>query len=189
MPSLPQLLDGTNAVLPVAITNFNLRLNAVESVRVATLADVPAFSIAPTALFRWAWAQALRITGRGSSVRLITSTIRSAQGASPTRRVAQSALAYEVQIAFLGLEPGQLPDVDGNVGVRCSCPAYYFWFSYANQQNGCSFGTRFAPYVRKTPPDDPRYPPKNPNNIPGMCKHLILLSSILPSMSVYRMTT
>ena len=82
--------------------------------------------------------------------------------------------------------------IDVDEGIDCSsgifvhnCANYYYCFSYANTVRGCSYGARFAPYVRKTPLSDPRYPPKNPNNIPGVCKHLILLQHLLPTMNLY----
>jgi hypothetical protein len=84
-----------------------------------------------------------------------------------------------------------LIDVDN--GVDCSsgvfvhnCKAYYFYFSWANMGAGASFGTRFKPYVRKTPPDDPRFPPKNPNNVPGLCKHILLVAATLQNSDFYR---
>ena len=186
MPNLIDLLQGTNQVLPAAVRNYERRLNVLESIRISTISDVPAFSVAPSALARWAWRQVLRLSGRGNNVRLVTSTIRSAVGATQHRRPAPGAVLYEVQIAFFGLEEHETPSVNGNVGVRCSCPAYYFWCWYANHSAGCNFGTRFAPYIRKTPPPPVGLPYRNPSNIPMICKHLILLSNVLSSINFYR---
>lgn len=81
---------------------------------------------------------------------------------------------YICQAAFYGVnDPNAGPSVNDNAGVRCGCQAYRFWFADANRKAGASHGARFAPYVRKTHPDDPRYPPKNPDQIPGACKHLL----------------
>jgi DNA gyrase subunit B len=83
--------------------------------------------------------------------------------------------------------------IDVDNGIDCSsgvfvhnCKAYYFWFAWPNMAHGASFGTRFKPYVRLTPPDDKRYPPKNPANIPGLCKHQLLLAATLQNSDFYK---
>jgi hypothetical protein len=121
-----------------------------------------------------------------SKMKVVTSTVR-ASGIGNPGELAMSA--YICQIAFYGVDFSKgPPGPNNNVGVRCSCPAYYFWFSFANQLRGCSFGTRYKPYTRKTHLSDERYPPKNPNNIPGMCKHLLLVASTLQHTDFYRRT-
>jgi hypothetical protein len=93
--------------------------------------------------------------------------------------------AYITQLAFYEFKPNKTPDPLGNVGCRCGCPAYYFWFSEANRQSGAAYGARFKPYQRKTPITHGGYPPKNPSMVPGMCKHLLLLSATLQSSSYF----
>ena len=66
------------------------------------------------------------------------------------------------------------------VRVRCDCLAYRHYFSFQNQKADCQWGEDFPPYVRKTQ-DFVRYPKKNPDNIPGICKHLYLLANRLIS--------
>lgn len=58
--------------------------------------------------------------------------------------------------------------------VRCSCRAFYFWFSYANKINSALSGRDFVPYV---PVKNPKriVPPRNPKNVPGVCKHIAAL--------------
>jgi hypothetical protein len=108
----------------------------------------------------------------GTKMKVYNVVVRSSEGNK----------AYNVMLAFYGLEDpttekGSMSE--SRIGIRCGCQAYYFWFSWANMKNKASFGARFKPYVRKTPASDPRYPPKNPKDIPGMCKHLILTQSVL----------
>jgi hypothetical protein len=162
MATLMQLVRGTDRVLPTAMIRYMDGMTVVESIRVTTFA--------------------------GSKMKVVTSTVR-ASGRHPRKPEHGSVpdQAYIVQIAFYGVDVGKTPPspID-NVGTRCSCKSYYFTFAWPNMSNGCSFGTRFKPYVRKTPPDDPRYPPKNPNNIPGLCKHLLLVASTLQNSDFYK---
>lgn len=62
-----------------------------------------------------------------------------------------------------------------NVLIRCSCSDYFYSWSWANYINGIQFGGRARPYVRKTK----NYPPRNPNNVLGLCKHLAQFASML----------
>jgi hypothetical protein len=63
------------------------------------------------------------------------------------------------------------------VRVRCACPDFYFTFAYYNYMKGAIFGSKPKQYVRKTiwnptaPPGQRGYPPRNPGQHPGMCKH------------------
>jgi len=61
--------------------------------------------------------------------------------------------------------------------IRCSCSDYYFCFSWANFINGIQFGGRAKPYIRKTK----TYPPRNPQNIMGLCKHTSQMAQMLQS--------
>ena len=162
MPNLLQLVQGSESILPIAMIRYQSGENIVETMRAATFA--------------------------GTKMKVVTSTVRASgrtTRATPPDFLPQ--LAYIVQFAFYGVDTmAEAPSPLNKVGCRCSCKAYYFWFSYANLLNGCAFGTRFKPYVRKTPIDDPRYPPKNPNNIPGLCKHLLLLAATLQNSDFYR---
>jgi hypothetical protein len=162
MPNLLQLVKGTEQVLPVGMIRYMDGMNVVETMRVTTFV--------------------------GSNMKVVTSTVR-ASGRHPRKPESGDTpdQAYIVQIAFYGIEINkEAPRPTNKVGCRCSCKAYYFWFSWPNMSNGCSFGTRFKPYVRKTPPDDPRYPPKNPGNIPGLCKHILLLAATLQNSDFYK---
>jgi hypothetical protein len=162
MPNLLQLVQGTEAVLPTAMIRYMDGLNVVESIRVTTFV--------------------------GSKMKVVTSTIRASgrtTRATPPDYLPQ--LAYIVQFAYYGVDTQKVAASPLNqIGCRCSCKAYYFWFAWPNMANGCSFGTRFKPYVRKTPPNDPRYPPKNSGNIPGLCKHLLLLAATLQNSDFYK---
>jgi hypothetical protein len=162
VPNLLQLADGTEKVLPTAYIRYQDGMNVVESMRVTSFV--------------------------GSKMKVVTSIVR-ASGRYPRKPDSGETpdQAYIVQIAFYGVNIGrEAPSPMNKIGVRCSCRSYFFTFSWANMLNGCSFGTRFVPYVRKTPPNDPRYPPKNPGNIPGMCKHQLLVAATLQKSDFYR---
>lgn len=62
-----------------------------------------------------------------------------------------------------------------SVLIRCSCSDYYHTFSYYNFTGGIQFGGRFKPYRRKTL----TRPPRNPNRVLGLCKHLAQFASML----------
>jgi len=70
----------------------------------------------------------------------------------------------------------QKPDLKRNsVSVRCSCPDFYFTFSYWNWAQGAIFGVRPRPYRRKTT----TRPPRNPGKHPGCCKHCLNSFAVL----------
>ena len=83
---------------------------------------------------------------------------------------------YKATLVFTNQDNTGKVDTKKDILCRCSCDAFYFWFSFANWKRKCLFGRKAKVYQRKTPISDPRYPPKNPDAIPGMCKHLVLLS-------------
>jgi len=64
------------------------------------------------------------------------------------------------------------------IKVRCACPDFYFTFAYWDFKKGALFGSQPKRYVRKTiwnptaPPGHRGYPPRNPGEHPGMCKHI-----------------
>lgn len=64
------------------------------------------------------------------------------------------------------------------VQVRCTCMAYYFYFSWWNEKAGYHYGDPPPPY---TPVANPKriVPPRNPEHIPGMCKHLLAFGRVL----------
>lgn len=57
--------------------------------------------------------------------------------------------------------------------VRCSCPDYRFTWAEWNKRNKSLAGRNFPKYVRKTPPPPRGRPYRNPDEAPGLCKHLI----------------
>ncbi|MHA1168996.1 MAG: hypothetical protein ACTSRU_14300 [Candidatus Hodarchaeales archaeon] len=54
--------------------------------------------------------------------------------------------------------------------VRCSCKDFYFTFSYWNYLQNALYGRK--PKVYK-PVGDTKRKPRNPEKLPGMCKHLV----------------
>lgn len=56
-----------------------------------------------------------------------------------------------------------------NVKVRCDCLDFYFRFGSRNRGDDSLYGAPLPPYKRKTT----THASANPNNVPGLCKHLI----------------
>lgn len=84
--------------------------------------------------------------------------------------------AYTAILEFLRVEDQTIPSIElHDVRVRCSCKAFYFYYSYWDKQNQTLSGPNPTPYVRKTT----YLPEKNPRHIPGICKHLVRLAIVL----------
>lgn len=65
--------------------------------------------------------------------------------------------------------------LSGNyVKVRCNCLDFHYRFASYNSQDKSLVGRPPPPYQRKT-----NRPPVNPDQVPGMCKHLLKLVSQL----------
>ena len=111
-----------------------------------------------------------------------------------------NAKQYETQISFEGIEYQGNEDDEGDnnttsfqtpdgqdwtivpagfntseVRVSCSCLDFYYRFAVYNSKDGSLLGNPPAPYVRKTDGGEPR----NPKEVPGLCKHLMALSDDL----------
>lgn len=99
---------------------------------------------------------------------------------------------YKLQMVFLGVESSDKKDTkhpitythytrsgkrvrmyltkptkNSEVKVKCTCPDYYYTFEYYNQKHNALVG-KHKPYIRKTT----TYPERNPQHIPGVCKHI-----------------
>jgi hypothetical protein len=69
-----------------------------------------------------------------------------------------------------------------NVKVRCGCLDFYFRFSVWDQRDKALNGPPPAPYHRKTD----TYPPVNPSELSGVCKHIIALVEYLTKQKLIR---
>ena len=65
------------------------------------------------------------------------------------------------------VEPVELNST--TVAVSCNCADYVMRFAHTNSANNCHVGQLPPPYTRKTT----TRPPVNPDNVPGLCKHLL----------------
>jgi len=78
------------------------------------------------------------------------------------------------------------PIRQGESGIRvsCNCPSLRFDFSYELLQQG-ALGRKFIPYTRKTPPPPLGRPYRNPNHIPGACKHILRLFTLMSNTGMF----
>ena len=119
--------------------------------------------------------EAIKVTNRvGVKSRIVSATVRSSTGRG----------AYNCIIAFDKLQDPErdMPTmVDTPVRVRSSDPSFYFYFAYPLLKIGALYGGRLKPY--EPVPDSQRQrapgPPKNPDQLPGMSKHLWFMVEIL----------
>ena len=56
--------------------------------------------------------------------------------------------------------------------VRCNCPDFQFRFAWEDRGKQALYGGPPKSYVRKTPDPPIGRPYVNPEQIPGICKHL-----------------
>lgn len=144
MPTIPDLIRGTQKVLPTAINNFDVGSIKIDQLKITNFA--------------------------GLKTKQFNALVRSSKGKS----------SYTVNAMFTGVTKGETPSLSKSRAlVRCSCQSYFFWCAYANKKAKALLGGRLRKYIRKTPVSDPRYPPKNPRNVPMACKHVIFLSKAL----------
>lgn len=62
---------------------------------------------------------------------------------------------------------------DGIMDCRCSCNDFIFTWAWTLKQHGNLSPQQLKKYVRKTPPPPEGRPKRNPDDIPGVCKHLL----------------
>lgn len=70
----------------------------------------------------------------------------------------------------------QTPTSKTKCRLRCQCADYYFMWEYWNKQNKALLGPHKT-YVRVSPPSG--RPPVNPDEAPGLCKHLLAMVKFL----------
>ena len=66
-----------------------------------------------------------------------------------------------------------------DVQCRCSCESFRFSFAYADRKERAMAGANFPIYHRKTPLPPLGRPRRNPEQIPGVDKHLIVAMDTL----------
>lgn len=70
----------------------------------------------------------------------------------------------------------QVPRRNKNkIMIRCTCPDFYFTWSYYNWRKSCLYGNKPKPYIRKTT----TYPERNPKHLVGGCKHVWMVLDVL----------
>jgi hypothetical protein len=89
---------------------------------------------------------------------------------------------YKTVIAFYGVDFGKNKIIDDltKIRVSCSCRDFYFTFARWDYYNNSLYGRNRKIYVRKTT----TYPERNPDHIPGMCKHLINFLDVLANQNL-----
>ena len=73
-----------------------------------------------------------------------------------------------------------------DVELSCTCMDYAWRFWMQNFQQDTQFGKGPNPYRRKTPPPPDGRPYANPEEVAGMCKHLIKLSDHLQQIGILK---
>jgi hypothetical protein len=73
------------------------------------------------------------------------------------------------------------PTVNHTCRVRCQCPDFYFMWEYYDKSNKALIG-RHIPYIRKTT----TRPPRNPDHMPGLCKHQIQMIKFLMDNNIIK---
>ena len=74
-----------------------------------------------------------------------------------------------------------VPIETSNVRVRCQCGDFNYRFSWYDHRNKALYGQPFK-YQRKTD----WYPPANPLEVPGVCKHIGRLARSLKTSGLFR---
>lgn len=65
------------------------------------------------------------------------------------------------------------------VRVSCSCSNYYYVFGWYNYEHGVHLGVKPTPYKKYAKKGRKPQPVQNVTKTPGMCKHLMLFSTLL----------
>lgn len=65
--------------------------------------------------------------------------------------------------------------------VSCTCPDFYYMFSVWNDDKEALEGPTPEPYIKKTDS-----PPRNPQRVPGVCKHLMKLADTVVSRRILK---
>ena len=68
---------------------------------------------------------------------------------------------------------------ENDVQCRCSCESFRFSFAYADRLNKSMAGANFPVYIRRTPLPPLGRPRRNPEQIPGVDKHLMIAMDVL----------
>ena len=68
-----------------------------------------------------------------------------------------------------------------DVKVKCSCLDFYWRFSSFNHKDDSLIGDPPPPYVKRS-----NRPPVNPAKVPGVCKHVIKLTTQLMTQKLFK---
>jgi hypothetical protein len=69
---------------------------------------------------------------------------------------------------------------DTDIVVRCNCPDFYWRFNYFDHIDGSLYGRKRAKYEALYNPGS-----ANPQEMPGMCKHLMKLTTVLKRAEIF----
>lgn len=154
MASILDLLRGTQKVLPVALDRIGDGKNSpIKQVRVQEFTSI-------------------------KTVQVLATQQASGRFSKSDRPIAKSGF-YSQQLRFVFKDKeevgNRLPSTRDKAKLNCTCDAYYYYFWWWNKKVDAHSGNNYPKYKRKTPPPPEGYPEKNPQKIPGMCKHLAFL--------------
>ena len=71
---------------------------------------------------------------------------------------------------------------NNDLALRCECKDFYYRFHHYNKLDKSLYGRDRTPYIRKTE----TYPPANPTELPGMCKHCIKMIEVLRDSGIIK---
>ena len=76
----------------------------------------------------------------------------------------------------------RISKTDDDILVRCNCKDFKFRFAYYDKLwDNCLYGSVPPRYISQG-----LRPPANPQEMPGMCKHLIVLSNVLSHAGIFK---
>lgn len=122
------------------------------------------------------------IESKADSVKIDLKDVYTWKGTNSKLFSGDTLKEYKPKIRFYGIKEDDVPNArKTKVRVDCNCKSYYHYFSYPNWKAGAHEGKKDTTYVPVEPEKRKRAPgpPKNPEETPGMCKHLLKFAESL----------
>lgn len=108
-------------------------------------------------------AQVIGTTGNRYQSTIVFKNVKTEAEDTPQNITVKGTTGEDIHLTSISLN-------SSNVQVRCTCLDFYFRFALWNQRKNSLYGDPPDPYVKTTD-----RPPVNPQQKPGVCKHLYKL--------------